>query len=99
MGSGRNEWPPVMAGSASTGLYGLAHGRDALGGATATAQSTRSLLSTRPKPAGQESAVRKSSCTSTDASGGVVAVAPAGHAFSRASSAAGAHGASQSSLL
>src|SRR5262245_33383178 len=98
MGSGRDQWPTLVAGTARAGLCWFADECDALGGTAATAQSTRSVHSTRTKPAVQASAVRTSSRTTTDAPSGVVAVAQAGHALSRATGGAGTHAASQPSL-
>src|SRR5262252_1194051 len=98
MGRRREQWAQIVAGTASAGLPRLADDSDALGGTAATPLSTRSFLSTRTKGAGQTSAIRTSSRTTANATGGVVAAASAREAFGRAPSSAVADGASQPSL-
>src|SRR5258705_10216104 len=98
MGSGRDQWPALVAGTAIPGLYRLAHDDHALGWATAATGSTTPVKQTRTQPASTGRAVRASGRTTADASGGVVVVAQARHADDRTPSSAGTHGASQSSL-
>src|SRR5690349_14724320 len=98
MGSGRDQWPAIVAGTAISGLYRLAHDGHALGWATAATGSTTPVKQTRTQSASKGTAVRASGRATADAPGGVVAVAQAGHAVDRTPSSAGTHGASQSSL-
>src|SRR5262245_13619084 len=98
MGSRRDEWPALVAGIAIPGLYRLADDGHALGGTTAAPGSTTSDKSTGSQPASKGTAGRASSCTTTDASSGMVAVAQAGQVDTRTPSASGTYGASQSSL-
>src|SRR5262249_8314098 len=99
MGSRRDQWPPVVAGSAIPWLYRLADGGDGLGGTTATARSSPSVKATRTQPASKGRPKPPSTRPNTHEASSVVAATPAGHALGGAPGGAGAYGASQPSLL
>src|SRR5262249_29712013 len=99
MGSRRDQWPPVVAGSAIPWLYRLADGGGWLGGTTGTGRSRTPLQSTRTATASKGRPRPPSTRTITHEASSVVAATPAGHALGGAPGGAGAYGASQPSLL
>src|SRR5262249_60952980 len=99
MGSRRDQWPPVVAGSAIPWLYRLADGGDALGGTTATARSSTSVKSTRTQPASKGRPRPPSTRTITHEASSVVAATPAGHALGGGPSGGCAFRASQRRLV
>src|SRR6266540_4240213 len=78
MGSRRDEWPPIVAGTPGAGLYGFGDDRDAVGATTAGAQSPTRLNETRTEPFRKGRAARAATRTAANAPRRVVAAASAG---------------------
>src|SRR5215211_2419078 len=87
-----------MARESGTGLYGVGDDGDALGATAAGAHAATPINATRAEPPRKGRADGASSRTTTNPPRGMVAVASAGHALTRATSGIGAHGAGESSL-